>query len=315
MQGGKVEQTSSRGFRLETFEHEEPAEAEKTGDGSSSDRATVDRVAGDDPRSGGGVGQANHEETEGMAYEVLPGAAAEGQHTENAAEALATRDRNMQRKVQKLDMRAADLAWAWVAHKKQQGQTIGEVYRPELGPLRTTQVLWELQAQKITGWNTEVRQLITREVLRKVMLSRKVLESIYRFTAKGRAMRLDVPEGELPTEHGNEGGHDDPTFGSSGHGVGDCEKAGRADTKSWHGEEEVLGMHPHAYVGRGHIGRCGETILGHGVGGHGRRESDVQATGDQQRGHICVRKDCDAHGQPRGQPRGQRRGATGRGSR
>ena len=198
MQGGKVEQTSSRGFRLETFEHEEPAEAEKTGDGSSSDRATVDRVAGDDPRSGGGVGQANHEETEGMAYEVLPGAAAEGQHTENAAEALATRDRNMQRKVQKLDMRAADLAWAWVAHKKQQGQTIGEVCRPESGPFRTTQVLWELQAQAITGWNTEVRQLITRKVLQKVVLSRKVLESVHRFTAKGRAMRNDVPDGERP---------------------------------------------------------------------------------------------------------------------
>ena len=46
-------------------------------------------------------------------------------------------------------------------------------------------------------------------------------------------------------EHGNGGGQDDPTFGSSG--VGKCEEAGRADRESWCGEEEVLGMHPHAY--------------------------------------------------------------------
>ena len=72
----------------------------------------------------------------------------------------------MQRMVQKLkEVRASNLAWAWVAHKKHQGQTIGEVCRPELGPLRITQVLWELQAQATTGWNTDVRQLITREVL------------------------------------------------------------------------------------------------------------------------------------------------------
>ena len=121
-----------------------------------------------------------------------------GQLTQQVAEALCTRDRNVQRMVQELkQVRASDLAWPWMAHKKKQGQSIGEGYRPELGPLRTTQVLWELHAQAITGWNMDVRQLITREVLRKVVLSRKVLESVQRFKAKGRAMRNNVPEQEL----------------------------------------------------------------------------------------------------------------------
>ena len=52
VQGKKVEQQSSSGFRLEKVEHEEQAETEKTGEGSSSDRAAVCSVAGDDTRSG-----------------------------------------------------------------------------------------------------------------------------------------------------------------------------------------------------------------------------------------------------------------------
>lgn len=80
----------------------------------------------------------------------------EGKLTQRAAEALTTRDRTMERMVTakgRLKMRASDLAWAWarVAQKLQDGQTVGEVYRPELGPLPTPQVLWQLQAQALTG--------------------------------------------------------------------------------------------------------------------------------------------------------------------
>ena len=76
----------------------------------------------------------------------------EGRLTQRTGEALPMRDRNVQRMAQRerLAMRASDLAWAWVAHKKQKGETIGEVCRPELGSLRTPQVLWELQAQALT---------------------------------------------------------------------------------------------------------------------------------------------------------------------
>ena len=44
----------------------------------------------------------------------------EGRLTQREAEALTTRDRNVQRMVQieRLAMRASDLAWAWVAYKK-----------------------------------------------------------------------------------------------------------------------------------------------------------------------------------------------------
>ena len=88
--------------------------------------------------------------------------------------------------------------WVHVVHKKQTGATIGEVWRPELEILGTPQVLWELHAQATTGWNTEVRGLISKEVLRKVVLSRKVLESIHRVTERDRAMMHGVSVGELP---------------------------------------------------------------------------------------------------------------------
>ena len=116
----------------------------------------------------------------------------EGQLTQGAAVALTQRDRNMERMVDAkgLKMRALDLAWAWVAQKIQDGQAVGEVYRPELGPLRTPQVLWQLQAQALTGRNTLVREKVTREVLRRVVLSRKVLQSMYRVTDKEKAMRV-----------------------------------------------------------------------------------------------------------------------------
>ena len=43
-----------------------------------------------------------------------------------------------------LKMQASDLVWAWVAQKIQDRQAVGEVFRPELGPLKTPQVLWQL---------------------------------------------------------------------------------------------------------------------------------------------------------------------------
>ena len=119
---------------------------------------------------------------------------------------MATRDTKVQRRTQALQMRAADLTWAcaWVSHKKQTGAAIGGVWRPELGSLGTPQVymLWELhaQAEATTGWNTEVRGLVSKEVLRKVVLSRKVLESIriHRVTERDRAKMHGVSVGELP---------------------------------------------------------------------------------------------------------------------
>ena len=59
-------------------------------------------------------------------------------------------------------------------------------------------MLWQLQAQALTGWNTSVREKITREVLRRVVLSRKVLESIHRLTDQDRAVRHEMLVEELP---------------------------------------------------------------------------------------------------------------------
>ena len=120
----------------------------------------------------------------------------EGRLTQEAAVALTKKDSNVERIVgkHKLKMRASDLAWAWVAQKIQDGQAVGEVFRPELGPLNTPQVPWQLQAQALTGWDV----LVTREILRRVALSRKVLQSIYRVTDKDRAMKNGVLVEELP---------------------------------------------------------------------------------------------------------------------
>ena len=87
-----------------------------------------------------------------------------------------------------------------MAPKRQAGQAVGnsKVWRTELGPLRTPQVLWEMYAQAMTGWNTAGRSLVTREVelLWKVVLSRK--ESIHRLTDRDRAERHGVSVEELP---------------------------------------------------------------------------------------------------------------------
>ena len=107
----------------------------------------------------------------------------------------------MQRMVQKhgLKMRALDLVWAWVAQKVQKGQVVGEVFRPELGPLNTPhwQVLWQLQAQASAGCDVAVRGQITGETLKRVVLSRQVLQSIYRVTDKDRSMQTGVSVEEL----------------------------------------------------------------------------------------------------------------------
>ena len=122
-----------------------------------------------------------------------------GRLTQEAAVALATRDRRVERMVtaNEQEMRASDLAWAWVAQKAQDGQAVEGVFRPELGPLNTPQVLWQLVAMALTGWNVDVREQITRETLQRVVLSRQVLQNIYRVTDKDRAMKNGVSVEEL----------------------------------------------------------------------------------------------------------------------
>ena len=61
----------------------------------------------------------------------------EGRLTQKAAVQLATWDRNMQRRTQTLEIRAADVTWVWVSQMKQLGMMSGLVYRPTLGTLGT----------------------------------------------------------------------------------------------------------------------------------------------------------------------------------
>ena len=60
-----------------------------------------------------------------------------GRLTQEAAVAVTKRDRAMQRHVSRkgLQMRAADVAWAWVAQKIRDGQAVGRVFRPAIGKL------------------------------------------------------------------------------------------------------------------------------------------------------------------------------------
>ena len=120
-----------------------------------------------------------------------------GRLTQAAAVAMATRDKNVQMKMQKLTTRAADVTWTWVAHMKQTGSKIGEVWRPELGILGTPMMLWELQEQATTGWNMDVRSLISNDTLEKVVLSRKVLESMHGVTERDRAEEHGVSVEDL----------------------------------------------------------------------------------------------------------------------
>ena len=110
----------------------------------------------------------------------------EGRLTQKTAVALTTRDKHMERMVDRheLKMRSSDLVWAWVAQKIQDGQAVGEGFGPELGPLKTPQVLWQLQVQALTGRNVLVREKVNRETLWRVVLFRKLLQSIYRVTDK-----------------------------------------------------------------------------------------------------------------------------------
>ena len=121
--------------------------------------------------------------------------------TQSAAVEVAKRDMRVERHVTKkgLQMRAADMAWAWVAHKVMGGQAVGKVFRPELEKLaqHEEQVLWQLVAKASTGLDTEVRERITRETLWRVVLSRQVLKSVYRVTDRDRAMQNGVSVEQL----------------------------------------------------------------------------------------------------------------------
>ena len=98
-----------------------------------------------------------------------------GRLTQNAAVQMAKRDKKVERYVKSnaLQMRASDMAWAWVAHKAHRGQAVGKVFRPELEPLDDEQVLWQLVAMASTGWRVDVRENITRETLKRAVLSRR----------------------------------------------------------------------------------------------------------------------------------------------
>ena len=58
-------------------------------------------------------------------------------------------------------------------------------------------MLWELHAQAAMGWNMDVREYISKGTLEKVVLSRKVLESIYRVSERGRAQEQGVSVEDL----------------------------------------------------------------------------------------------------------------------
>ena len=219
----------------------------------------------------------------------------EGQLTQKAAEALATRDRNLQRMVQSEREAGDEGVGSRVGQKKQNRETVGEVWRPEMGPLRSPQVLWELQAQALTGWNTAVRKLITREVLRRVVLSKKVLESIHRLTDRDRAMSQGVSVEELP-----------------GMDLQAITMTPKIAHLVWQNVNKLKGlqgkiigrkrfwacMHMPMWEGAIYRWECGEAPEGHGLGGHGSR--DAQAAEDRQGGHLCARRIPDAEGQHRG---------------
>ena len=121
-----------------------------------------------------------------------------GRLTQKAAVALTIKDRHMQRYVNAngLQMRASDVAWAWVAQQVREGKAVpGErVFRPEIGKLAHSeeQILWQLVAQATTGWDVTVRQKISRVTLARVVLSRQVLKSTYRVSEREIAERLSV---------------------------------------------------------------------------------------------------------------------------
>ena len=126
-----------------------------------------------------------------------------GQLTQAVAVQVTLADRTLQRLVKKLglDMRAADLAWAWVAQQVRDGRVAqGEtVFRPEIGVLADTegQVLCQLVAQARTGWDVGLRRSIDRRMLSRMVLSRQVLKSTYRVREREMAERLGMTIGQV----------------------------------------------------------------------------------------------------------------------
>ena len=126
-----------------------------------------------------------------------------GQLTQAVAVQVTLADRTLQRLVKKqgLDMRAADVAWAWVAQQVRDGRVAqGEtVFRPEIGVLADTegQVLCQLVAQARTGWDVGLRRSIDRRMLSRMVLSRQVLKSTYRVREREMAERLGMTIGQV----------------------------------------------------------------------------------------------------------------------
>ena len=176
--------------------------------------------------------------------------------TQAAAVEVAKRDRRVERYVDKrgLQMRAADMAWAWVAHKAMEGQAVGKVFRPEHGPLDEEHVLWDLVAMASTGLNADVRERVTRETLQRVVLSRQVLKRV-QGDGQGQG-NAEWGVGGAATGHGPRASRDDTEADLDG--VAEFEQVGRAEAGQRSGEGEVLGMHAHAHAGGSHRGECGE---------------------------------------------------------
>ena len=124
-----------------------------------------------------------------------------GKFTQAAAVRVTLTDRWLQRfvKSERLDMRAADVAWSWVAQQVREGRVAqGErVFRPEIGKLAHSdeQVLWKLVAQATTGWDVSLRERIDRRLLSRMVLSRQVLKSTYRVREREMTDRLGLTTG------------------------------------------------------------------------------------------------------------------------
>jgi hypothetical protein len=104
-----------------------------------------------------------------------------GRFTQKAACALTKKDKKLQRYVGSdgLQMRASDVAWAWVAQQIIDGAVAeGEtVFRPEIGALADIeeQVMWQWVAQAKAGWDVELRRAPGRRMLARMVLSRQLL--------------------------------------------------------------------------------------------------------------------------------------------
>ena len=131
-----------------------------------------------------------------------------GSLTQAAACAMTLKDKQLQRyvKAQGLDMRPSDVAWAWVAQQDMDGTMAdGEVlFRPAIGSLAAVeqQVLWQWVAGAVTGWEVRCRRTTSRRTLARLVLSRTLLQNIYRMREKSLAIEWGATTEEVYEEMG-----------------------------------------------------------------------------------------------------------------